>query len=734
MSVRRSEHAFAIVALSALGGCSDDDGVERFLVFERGRPPISTRTDVGSGDVSIPDGSATDAARDASRTSGTDGASGPEAGAGGAPSDGGLDRTPAGSGGSRVRPVVDQITAGYSDTCVRIHDAVRCWGAYSETTLPEGDNYGDAPNEMGAKLPPANFLGPVRSLSTGSGAGCAILKNDSIQCIGGDLFFKSPGGALGPVDDLAVSYRDACVLKNGAVSCWGLHSEDGELGLGSRDGQSPTDSMMPADLGTGFVPKSVFCGSMAFSNPWACAISTDGRLKCWGGNSYGNLGIGAPAKDNRGDEPGEMGDALPVVDLGTGVKVKSVALSHHACALLDDGAVKCWGGTYSNALGYETAASNEYVGDDASEMGDALPRVPLDGKAVFVGVGGAASCALLEDGRVQCWGTYQPASAARGAGVDTVGTMDFGSGRTAKQLAVGQAHACAVLDDDAVKCWGRNASGQLGLGDTVDRNTPEQMGDALPEVDLTPYDGTPPPQGKCGFGAVHLQGSLGGVSYKADAVMPRSPYGGLPLGSGFIDWMSLDRELLFYHPEGQTEADVIVESKVYPIDGLFTIPDSNGNLLCVGTGSSLFREGSEWTVDLRGSILGNCKDATPLTEGTLSFCVNSSGACIGNALSGTLDGHPLSETTGSISDNTEYAFVAFPDGYAFWFNESFAAGTIYQGLVFTPPSSPQGGAVYCVTSGTIDQAQTGHFVIDGLSKLGACPAQTGSDRITGCVE
>ena len=74
------------------------------------------------------------------------------------------------------------------------------------------------------------------------------------------------------------------------------------------------------------------------------------RLNVGGGNEYGQLGLGDT--DHRGDATGEMGDNLPYVDLGRGRTVKVLSSGDiHACAILDNDKIKCWGYNSHGQLG-----------------------------------------------------------------------------------------------------------------------------------------------------------------------------------------------------------------------------------------------------------------------------------------------------------------------------------------------------------------------------------------------
>ena len=152
---------------------------------------------------------------------------------------------------------------------------------------------GDEPDEMGDNLPVINF-----------GTGFVVE----------DFIFKSQG---------------SCVLStSGQVKCWGYSGNGQALGYGDSTNRGDTagsmgDALPFIELGSGFSENGLrLASSQDGGNGHICVYeeSSEFLLKCWGSNYYntryggGQLGLGDT--EHRGDEPGEMGDNLPFVDLG----------------------------------------------------------------------------------------------------------------------------------------------------------------------------------------------------------------------------------------------------------------------------------------------------------------------------------------------------------------------------------------------------------------------------------
>ncbi len=224
-----------------------------------------------------------------------------------------------------------------------------------------------------------------------------------------------------------------------------------------------------------------------------CARNTLGAVKCWGQNNYGQLGL--EDFSNRGNSAGGMGSNLSAVSLGYHRYAKVLTAGYwHNCAILDDNSLKCWGSNSYGQLGL--GISQATVGGRSNEMGNNLQTVNLGSGAVptSLALGYAHSCALLSTGEVKCWGQNSEGqlglgdSLNRGAQSGEMGnylpSVDLGGAR-AIQITANASHTCALLENRTVKCWGNNFFGQLGLGDLENRGDgPNEMGSALPTINL----------------------------------------------------------------------------------------------------------------------------------------------------------------------------------------------------------------------------------------------------------
>jgi cysteine-rich repeat protein len=290
---------------------------------------------------------------------------------------------------------------------------------------------------------------------------------------------------------LALGEKFTCALRpDRSVQCWGLNDQ-GQLGLGDTKDRGGTSAEMQAESLTVLLNQEV--RFIAAGRAHACAIMWDRTVRCWGANYYGQLGLGNSSP--RGGDPSGMGDALPPVDLGPGVQVKSLALGgDFSCALRTDLKVVCWGRSDSGQLGRGDGQGDPH-GTVTDHMGVNLVPVLLGGSrtAKAIVAGEAHACAILDDETIKCWGDNEFGQLGQGhtndeglcSCLDGLPPIDVGPGRTVQDIAAGAFHTCALLDDGTVKCWGKNDFGQLGkfsdgnVGDEVG-----DMGDTLRPTDL----------------------------------------------------------------------------------------------------------------------------------------------------------------------------------------------------------------------------------------------------------
>lgn len=190
---------------------------------------------------------------------------------------------------------------------------------------------------------------------------------------------------------------------------------------------------------------------VAAGDGFSCGRLADGKVRCFGDPSNGNLG---------------QSGARRVAGLSGAIQV--AAGGEHTCALISDQTVKCWG---SNAT--------RQLGDDTKDKRGYPLTVPGIEKAVQIAAGGEFTCALQGGGTVACWGSNE--NGQLGVGPPTRGTVailgqiagqpaaqdhpvEVAGLLGAAQLSLGRAHACARHPDGGVSCWGSDVFLALGRG------------------------------------------------------------------------------------------------------------------------------------------------------------------------------------------------------------------------------------------------------------------------------
>jgi alpha-tubulin suppressor-like RCC1 family protein len=359
------------------------------------------------------------------------------------------------------------ITTGMDQTCaLTAGGGVKCWGGNEFGQLGNGttDHY---------STPPVDVIGltsGVSAISAGDVYTCALTAVGGVKCWGNheygqlgngtttyDSFFSNTAvdvrGLTSGVSDISTGRTHACALTiAGGVKCWGKN-DYGQLGDGSE-----IDSSTPVDV------SGLTSGVSAISagGSHTCALTVRGGIMCWGDNKNGQLGNGT---NRRADTP------IEVDGLTSGVSAISAG-GTHTCALTTDGGVKCWGenefGELGNGATYFSMTPVDVIGltsgvSAISAGGSHTCALTLRGAVMCWGNNGNGQLGQKASWRDKLLGT----TPYRRVPVDASG---LASGVSA--ISAGTFHTCALTAGSGVKCWGNNGNGQLGDGTTNERNTP----------------------------------------------------------------------------------------------------------------------------------------------------------------------------------------------------------------------------------------------------------------------
>lgn len=404
---------------------------------------------------------------------------------------------------------ISKFEAGAYHNCIFTNiNTTKCWGSnefgalgldYVNHQNDTGILIVDSKYDMGENLTYINFTDrfiPI-AIALGFETTCAISRNNSVKCFGENLEGQLGNdyisnyilinhakelifdNAFTPLK-FAFGKNHTCILsQQKTVRCFGLNIQ-GQLGYGDVTNRLDAINVSDIDLGAGFTPKEIYAG-----DDHVCVLSEEQSVKCWGKNNKYQLGYNH--SNHIGDNLGEMGESLDILDFGDYIPAKLALGGEHSCAILNDGNITCWGYNNRGQLGIG-------VSDQEYRLSESRSRKVNLGEfyAENIVAGNRHTCAISIYKHIKCWGKNVNGQLGLGNTIDQNGSsvldaVDLGDDFVVDKLVGGRDHSCAISVNDTIKCWGKNGGGQLGLGDNLDRGTASyQMGNNLTIVNIGP--------------------------------------------------------------------------------------------------------------------------------------------------------------------------------------------------------------------------------------------------------
>ena len=408
----------------------------------------------------------------------------------------------ANAAGNQVLEEVIQISAGDNHTCAIVGTSERsvwCWGDNRISQSSIVGTFQDPSVEFPQQVMTGTIaLRNIVDIAAGTTHTCALDDQSRIICWGldangqlgdgdadsstGQTLTWSTVSSFGAVDSISAGIGHTCARKtDGEVWCWGV-GDSGQIGNGQA-----TDSKIPAFV-SGLEAKAIFSGGNG-----SCGITEDNKTYCWGSNEFGQLGIGDQDQVLHKPSPVEItalnNQTIQTLALGLG----------HACALFEEGEVKCWGKNREGQLG------------DGFKTSSAQPvRIPgfAANEVTAVSAGAYHTCVSTTGHELKCWGQNRHGQLGNGNAETThvPQTVRLPAGYPIMSLSAGIDHSCAVQDVSAGSnmqstslCWGNNAEQQLGYTTTSsESNTP------LSVSGLSEFDGLVQVSAGNGFTCAHV--------------------------------------------------------------------------------------------------------------------------------------------------------------------------------------------------------------------------------------
>lgn len=304
-----------------------------------------------------------------------------------------------------------RVAAGeFHAVALRTDGTVVAWGSNADGKLGIGTIGGQfaAPQAVGGLTNvTAIAVGLDHSLALrGDGTVVAWGQNDVCQLGQNDTTTRSaatPVPGLANVTAIAAGGAHSFALRSdGAIFAWGFNA-NGQLGLGSVSTAACVPTRVTALDGRGVV-------ELAAGGFHSLARTGLGAVLGWGSNSGGQTGSAAPGSGNV-LAPTVVANLLNVTALAAG--------ETHSVALRNDGTIRTWGNASAGRLGNGTTGASQST---------SIPQVPNVSTVTAIAAGTNHTLALLQDGRVGCFGSNFTSQCGRIEITDLTTPVEVGPG------------------------------------------------------------------------------------------------------------------------------------------------------------------------------------------------------------------------------------------------------------------------------------------------------------------
>ncbi|HEU0250782.1 MAG TPA: hypothetical protein VFR48_08670, partial [Solirubrobacteraceae bacterium] len=251
---------------------------------------------------------------------------------------------------------------------------------------------------------PSFVVGEATAVAAGENFGLALLASGKVMSWGfggqGQLGNGAFESSILPVEVSGISNATSIAagadfalarLSDGSVVAWGSNSI-GQLGNGSIEGPALCgfDSCSTVPISTDIEGARM----VSAGGDDGFALMEDGTVDSWGSGAEGELG--------NGTHP-EYADT-PVKVSGLENAISIAADNANGFALTSDGSVRSWGHNYYGQLGVGGTSPNECGSFEVLDCSTTPVTVDDLSEVVAIAAGGAHAMALLSDGKVKTWG------------------------------------------------------------------------------------------------------------------------------------------------------------------------------------------------------------------------------------------------------------------------------------------------------------------------------------------